>query len=256
MTCGSPEWRPDSGLADAVQSAGCAHHGRPWNRRTASRRAVLNSNGRTGRVRASWHLDSVLASVPSVESAMTDGHNGSLDTTTEGDSRSRIFCEIDFAEQKFRTAKARWNRWYYCGTAGSVVFPALAAVVLKLESVPTGAFKNDVAALLAAMGAVCASVLADGKIRSRCCDSQGSRRGPSDQARCAWTKCRLFTKHRGPQGRDCSIQRGSRGRFVTLTATRWNSAVLLVTRTKPSARACASRTPRCSSPSLSHARRS
>jgi hypothetical protein len=98
---------------------------------------------------------------------MTDGHNGSLDTTTEGDSRSRIFREIDFAEQKFRTAKARWNRWYYCGTAGSVVFPALAAVVLKLESVPTGAFKNDVAALLAAMGAVCASVLADGKIRSR-----------------------------------------------------------------------------------------
>ena len=47
-----------------------------------------------------------LRSVPSVESAMTDGHNGSLDTTTEGDSRSRIFREIDFAEQKFRTPKA------------------------------------------------------------------------------------------------------------------------------------------------------
>jgi len=98
---------------------------------------------------------------------MADGQNAPLDTTTEVEWRNRLFREIDLAEQKFRTAKARWNRWYYTGTAGSVIFPALAAVVLKLESIPTGAFKNDVAALLAAMGAVCASVLADGKVRSR-----------------------------------------------------------------------------------------
>ena len=67
--------------------------------------------------------------------------------------REGLTTEIQRLESRFQRAMKRWNFWYYACLYGPVVLSALAALILKLESV-TGAWQKDVAAGLAALSAI------------------------------------------------------------------------------------------------------
>jgi hypothetical protein len=89
--------------------------------------------------------------------------------------RSRLREEIESSEKRFRKNKNRWNAWYYGFLAGGVGLPALSALVLKLETLKEPALKNDLAAVLAALGAVFTSVMAAFNFRRRWAVSRTAR---------------------------------------------------------------------------------
>jgi len=100
-------------------------------------------------------------------------------TNATGDSqeqwRTQLQAEILASENRFRGSKNQWNRWYYGFLAGGIGLPALSFLVLKLDRLTDVALKNDIAAILAALGAVATSLMAVFNFRKRWALSRTAR---------------------------------------------------------------------------------
>jgi hypothetical protein len=95
--------------------------------------------------------------------------------TSPATFRVQLALEIADLEQKFVKAKKNWSKWYYLSLYGSIALSALAALVLKLDSLNLGNLREDLAASFAALAAMLGTVMTAGKFESRWLSARRAR---------------------------------------------------------------------------------
>ena len=86
-------------------------------------------------------------------------------TATAQPDPVRAKIERDFAE--FRAAARNWSGIYHAFQFGSIILSAVAALVLKLDSVGDLKSRNDLGAFLAATAAVLITLITSGRFKEK-----------------------------------------------------------------------------------------
>ena len=90
--------------------------------------------------------------------------------------RGELMSLVSGQEARFRDGKNRWNFWYYSSMYGAVLFAALSALILKIEtSSLKGDWQTDAAALLATLAAILGTVSSTGNFEGRWRTSRKAR---------------------------------------------------------------------------------